>query len=628
MKTTLCPSRNLVRKLAVILLTGIIGGVLVIGPVGSATEVLSVTNPSFEEGLSGWIGPREFTSEQISVDEQVSHSGEASLRICDEDYENPWLAQGIAPLQPMAQYELAAYVRGHPEKRPVMAAVKIEFYDAQNNNISGYYQMLATAVDGSWQRLAVSAPADETVVKAAIALRLLTRGTVWFDDIEFIMTQPPPAIVVIPYYLITTASQRGELGLQLQHSQAPEDLPALHFWITGPLLPEPLEVEAHLERANERTLEAIVKVPELPAGVYELVITSENKEPQGAASLVALPGAGESIGSAARGKTFFPIGLYHVSVDDYAQVAAAGFNCVQGPATDSIEELKAALDAAAQARLKVIVPLYDDATIAENLQASAEKVQEFARHPAVLLWKMVDAPDLRPDIYPEVAKMYLRLQAIPRHQPLQITVANPAQYQRWAPLCDVLEVNPYPLPDKPVQSVGDFVTHGHSALRPGQVLLALLQAGWTADLVTQPTVEQARMMMYLAVMNGADGILWYCLRAREWDLTQTPLWPHFPELNQELATLGQVMLRGEALADIECSEKNVTIKGFRDNDKIYLLLVNDTDQAVEGRLRVPVRITEATWLRTGEKLRSSSRTIRFTLPAQGAETVVTTVFAD
>jgi len=269
--------------------------------------------------------------------------------------------------------------------------------------------------------------------------------------------------------------------------------------------------------------------------------------------------------------------------------------------------------------------LYDDANTSENLQVSAEKVQEFARHPAVLLWKMVDEPDLRPDIYPEVAKVYLRLQTIPRHQPLQITVANPAQYQRWVPLCDVLEVNPYPLPDKPLQLVGDFVRRGRSALEPGQGLLALLQAGWTADLSTQPTVEQARMMMYLALMNGADGIFWYCLRDPGWDLTTTPLWEHFPKINEELATLGQAVVRGEEVPDIKCTEENVIVKGFRDQDKLYILMINDSEEAAEGRLQIPLRITEASWLRSGEQLRSTAIVINFALPPQGTETIVATV---
>ena len=601
----------------------------------SAAEPVALTNPGFEEGLTGWVGPRELNTGQVSVDNQTSHSGEASLRISGQDNENPWLAQGIAPVQPLAQYQLAAFARGAPEQPVAVAAVKIEFYDAHNQNISGYYGTLVTATDGSWQQVQVSAAADETAVKAAILLRLIGPGTVWFDDIEFSMIQPPPAVVVKPQYLTVPASQQSKLALELKLMQPTEEVPAFNFRIAGPLLAEPLSAKAALERANDQQFEAILNVPELPAGVYELVVTDEDKYRQGSAHLVALPADSRSPGLSAEGQLlvdgqpFFPIGLYHVDVDDYPQVAAAGFNCVQGPVTDNVEELKAALDAAAEAGLKVVVPLLANGP--KELEArrfSPQWFQECEQHPAALMLKMVDEPDLRPNLYAPVAMMFLRLRASQITKPLQITVAHPAQYQRWLPLCDVLEVDPYPLPNKPLSLVSDFVSRGRSALEPGQALIALLQAGWTVDLATQPTVQQARMMMYLALLNGANGIFWYCLRDPGWDLTTTPLWQQFAQINEELATLGQAVLGGEAVADIKCTEENVAIKGFRENGKIYILLVNDSDEPVEGRLRVPVRVAETSWLRTGEGLRSRARTIDFTLPPRGAETVVATIFQD
>jgi len=599
----------------------------------SAAEPVALTNPGFEEGLTGWI---QASSGEISVDEEVRHGGEAGLQLSGQDNQNPWVAQGIAPVQPLAQYQLAAFARGAQEQPPAMAAVKIEFYDAHNENISGYYGTLATAPDGSWQQVQVNAPADETAAKAAIIVRLLGPGTVWFDDVEFSMVQPPPPVVVKPQHLTVPAAQQSKLALELKLTRATKEVPAFHFHIHGPLLePETIPVAANLERANDQQFEAILNVPELSAGVYELVVADENKHRQGSTHLVALPIDSRSPNLSAEGELmvddqpFFPIGLYHVNMEDCSQVAAAGFNCIEGPATDDAEELKAALDAAAEAGLKVVVPLFADGTKGlEDRQLSPQWFQECERHPAVLILKMVDEPDLRPDLYAAVAMMLLRLRASPITKPLQITVAHPAQYERWAPLCDVLEVDPYPLPNKPLSLVSDFVSRGRSAVAPDQGLMALLQAGWSVDLSTQPTVQQARTMMYLALMDGAQGIFWYCLRDPGWDLTTTPLWEHFPTINEELATLGQVAVQGAEVADIKCTEKNVIVKGFRDQDRLYILMINDSDEAVAGRLRVPVRITKTIWLRTQEELHSRSRTIDFTLPPGGAETAVATISQD
>ncbi len=609
----------------------LLGGLLVAAVVPwAAAAPAIITNPGFEEGLTGWVQAGEFPSDQLSVDSEVKHGGQASLRISGKDNQNPGLAQGIAPIQPQARYRLAAFARSREGEAPALAAVKIEFYDAQNHNISGYYGTVSAASDGTWHPVEVIAIADEAAVKAAIVVRLIGPGTVWFDDVEFIMTEPPPLVAVVPRELTVAASEAEEIGIELRLPQAPEQTPSFRFFISGPRLPEPLSVQASVQRANEQVFDALVSIPELAPGVYELVITDQEKKAQGKASLVSLPAEHQPRGLSEDGhlvadeKPFFPIGLYHVNGDDYAQVAGAGFNCVQGPYCANAQQLKEAIDAAQQAGLKIAVPLYNQTNVPPDPQAAVQKVSELAGDPTILLWQIGDEPDLRPDLYPQIADLYLRLRAIPDHQPLQITVAHPAQYRRWAPLCEVLAATPYPLPNKPLSVVSDFVSQAHRAAGPGQGIIALLPAGWSSDLSTQPTLQQARRMMYLALLNGACGIFWYCLHDPGWDLMTTPLWSQFGQIDQELGQLASVVLSGQRVADIECTAENVILHGFRAEDTIYILMVNNTQQPAEGRVQVPSDIAAAHWLGSGQEIDSRARVITFSLPAQAADTMVVT----
>ena len=131
-------------------------------------------------------------------------------------------------------------------------------------------------------------------------------------------------------------------------------------------------------------------------------------------------------------------------------------------------------------------------------------------------------------------------------------------------------------------------------------------------------------MMYLAVLNGASGIFWYCLHDPGWDLTTTPLWSEFGQINQELGQLAPVVLSGQRVADIECTAENVILHGFRAEDNIYILMVNNAQQPAEGRVQVPADIAAAHWLGSGDEIDSRGRVITFTLPAQAADTMVVT----
>jgi hypothetical protein len=116
-----------------------------------------------------------------------------------------------------------------------------------------------------------------------------------------------------------------------------------------------------------------------------------------------------------------------------------------------------------------------------------------------------------------------------------------------------------------------------SLMQPWQNLSIVLQSGWMADLSNQPSVAQARSMVYLALINGAKGIWWYSMHDPGWDLTKSPLWPHMKEINAEVKVLSEPLMLGENVP-LQISNSNVQASVKKYQGKLYVLVANPTDQ--------------------------------------------------
>lgn len=130
-----------------------------------------------------------------------------------------------------------------------------------------------------------------------------------------------------------------------------------------------------------------------------------------------------------------------------------------------------------------------------------------------------------------------------------------------------------PLPDQPLTVVADRVKAARQALAPWQHLSVLLPAGYRAGVVVQPTADQARMMVYLAVINGARGVWWYALRSPGFRLADTELWKSFKRLNEETAALGAAVVGGTETA-LQSDNARMQSAAWRMEDKVQIAVAN------------------------------------------------------
>lgn len=594
---------------------------------------VELTNPGFEEGKKGW-SDSAFTKwpKLVALDNQVAHGGHASLRISSErGSENPFVGTGAKDLQGSATYAFRTWAKCDPTVRGNVAAVKIEYYNAAGQNTSGYYTRLSLPTDGQWVPLEVRAKADPDTVRASLLLRLFGVGRVWFDDVQCQMVALAPKVTLSPERQVIPAGKDREIPLTVRLAKPVEGdgLPALKFTVLTPPDGTPYQPEAALKRVDGRTFEAVAKMPTMVSGAYQVecalgedrgsvrvFVPVEKRQPR------FLTDTGTIL---VDGKPFFPIGIYHVGTSQYPELARRGFNCVQGVSSMDLEIFGKGLDAAQKSRIMMDVPLYAGGQVARNLQGSLRKLNQYRRHAAVLNWKIIDEPEIRPEIMDEVPGVYQTLKSVDPDHPLLLTLCQPDQYSYWVSFADIVQVDPYPIPSKPLTLVSDCVAGVKKHMAPWQNLTAVLQAGWIADPSNQPSYAQARVMLYLALVKGAKGIFWYSYSDPGWDLSKTALWDRFADLNAETAQLATPIMEGREVpgVKVETSKPGVQWLARELADRVYVLLVNPTDKSIS------VTVDPGRSMGCGPCLKGKPPVVKegkatVEIPSLGADTVIFT----
>lgn len=601
--------------------------------VAAEAEPIAIPNPGFEDDLTGWVVPSQYQS-SITVTSSTPYSGIKAVQIdVPADPEQPYVYAQSTQIQGSATYQWKAYARRVAGGAGGSAGVKIEFYNARGENTTGVWSRQPLDDSGNWTPLTVTVQADGDSVRASLLLGAFGQGSIAFDETAFSKTEDAPDLRILdPVRLAVRSGRWSPVKFTLGFREAPAATPPFSvelFAGTGNW-----KAAGKGEALDSTTYMLPTRIPSLPAGLYtadavagtlrsvtpiEVFVTPSARRPP------RLTTSGALIWHS---KYFLPIGLYHVNHTDaeYATLAANGFNAIQGPFSDDPDHLRTLLDLAQTNGLAVEVPLHAGNLVAANLDTSLAKIHKLGTHPAVLSWKIFDEPDADKSagMRDEVLRAYLALKKIRPRQPLELTLSQDAPLGFWTKACDLVQIDRYPVPDRRLTDVLDFCTAASKAKEPWQNLTFVVQCGWTPDLKTQPTFDQARSMVYLALIGGAKGIFWYSRQDPEWDLTTTPLWPRLKEINREIASLATPILRGRNVLGMKCNTTTVPFLTKRYGRAVYLLATNPGNTAQEVILTFPasVRPRAARLLGGSQSVTLQNGTARVPLAPVGSATVV------
>ncbi len=231
-------------------------------------------------------------------------------------------------------------------------------------------------------------------------------------------------------------------------------------------------------------------------------------------------------GCAARPRQF-PIGLYDVPPEHFPTIAAVGFDTVVAPA--SLESLQAAKTHG----LNVIASVYADD------RARIESVRD---HSSLKAWYLFDEPDLNRASPSAVASLNARMHRL-SHKPTMVVLMSGNSVEKYRDSADFVGVDWYPVPWAPVATVAREMRLARLASR-GRPFYAILQAfDWksssellrTNTPLRPPTAEEMRCMTYLALTQGASGLLFYTYQSNRWNIREHPeVWNALTDLVRDV----------------------------------------------------------------------------------------------
>lgn len=293
------------------------------------------------------------------------------------------------------------------------------------------------------------------------------------------------------------------------------------------------EIQANIENTDGQ-----IVISDLEPGEYRAELRVEKDE----GSTVSIPFAmrkSTSVPAKVRitpagfvkidGKFVVPI-MVHIP-QDLTDIKAKGFNMVvagsDNPADPKwIEDNVKLLDEAHVRGLKVLLHLCNllraDNEHYESLKLA---VASLKNHPGLFGWFTADEPSGNVFDIGKLEKAYKIVKAIDQNHPVVVLDNVPMMLKTYAPFCDILSSDPYPVPSSPLKLVRDWTD---TTLRASQTrcIYMVLQGQGPPYYSRQPSFEEQKIMLRHALEGGAKSIGWWA----HGTLVASGYWDRFGEL--------------------------------------------------------------------------------------------------
>lgn len=237
--------------------------------------------------------------------------------------------------------------------------------------------------------------------------------------------------------------------------------------------------------------------------------------------------------------------------------------------------------------------------------------------PAVVGWYTSDEPEGDPT---PILEQHRRVKSEDQSRPtLMVTNhSKPEQLATWVPTADIIGVDPYPIPKRPVTFAADVV-RSMEKLAGGKPVWFVLQAfgGYQydesirdkpvappLDLVRKSrptTLREMRCLTYAAIAEGADGLVVYYHKDLVEGVDAPRMWAGVKALAEEVKGLSPILLAPPAEGvTFEPSTADIRARAFRPSGgPLALVIANTSPQTATCVVRLPDAVTTAS-LRAGD----------------------------
>lgn len=297
-----------------------------------------------------------------------------------------------------------------------------------------------------------------------------------------------------------------------------------------------------------------------------------------------------------------PIGIFSPPQAALPELALAGFDLVVAPASKDI------LDAAAQSNMGVLMTGGEGLVGKPDLQS---RLRAFDQHSAAWGWYLLDEPDLH-QISPRRVRSQNQLLKRFVRKPTLVVLSSGASAEKYSGTADMVAVDWYPVPWGSVATIPREMRLARLGSQDGRFIAILQAFDWniaahlleTDVPLRAPTPEELRCMTYLALMQGATGIIFYAYTATGWNLeTNAPLHKAVLNLGAEIREneemFGQRISWWPADTEFhgppnvmhnEISESRISLALFRarsTTNRYFLFVANTTAQPTDFSFKLP-----------------------------------------
>lgn len=507
-----------------------------------------VVNPSFEqldEGRplpAGWSGPPQV----YSVDREVTHSGDASLKYVNDNPTRYSLSTQKVPLAPGRKYQFSVWVKTEEiTGRESGATICLEWQDKDGKWMGGSYPSGAKGTQDWTQVVGVTrVPKDAASFTVLCYVRQGMTGTAWFDDVEVVRVVDPPmrSVLLSPAYrgrITASGPRQGRVRVRLDltdYDYQPQDL-RIHASLGGQTEGKILwETDLSPVRNVEEPTDLDFPVSELAVGNYDLclrLLGPAGKELQTATHrLVRVPDdfqprsmIDEHRRLLIDGKPFFPIGMYWSSIneEDVRVYAQSKFNCLMPYGSPKREQM----DLAAKHGLKVIYSVKDwyagsgycpgfIKSVDDEEPNVRKRVREFRDHPALLAWYLND--ELPQRFMPQLEAHQRWVAEEDPHHPTWVVLYQYREVAAYLDTFDVIGTDPYPIGRAPASMAAEWTAETFRQVEGARPMWQVPQLhnwanyrqGEAAEKQYRtPTFDEKRSMAWQCICEGATGLVFY-----------------------------------------------------------------------------------------------------------------------
>ena len=254
-------------------------------------------------------------------------------------------------------------------------------------------------------------------------------------------------------------------------------------------------------------------------------------------------------------------------------------------------------------------------------KAVEEKVAMFRSHPALLAWYTNDERPIA-----DIPKLKLRqewMESLDKDHPTWSVQDVFAEVRHYLGTYDVLGMDPYPVPKKPIETVISSMRQGTSGTFDSRAIWQVPQAfgwGWLGRKERQgqrgPNREEIANMTWQSIAGGANGIVYYAFhtlqRAGTFEGDSFELaWERIKAAAFEVKKYEHVLTSLETPPKFSGGTEAVAVRTWRHNGFVYLLAVNCTAKPQEAEVGLDGEIGKGVTADFGPAPKIENGKIRF-----------------